>query len=77
MTQPHGLKLGSVLMIKSETKTFLEIGTRGTKEVIKITTVYFYSHFFQGVAARKTWEVLYIVIRQVPSEQEMERGCLV
>lgn len=50
--------------------------TQNTKEFIKINN-YFYLHFFQGVAALKTWEVLYIVIRQVPSKHKMGEGCLV
>lgn len=50
---------------------------QNTKEFIKINNTYFYLHFLQSVAALKTWEILYIVIRQVPSEQKMGEGCLV
>lgn len=64
-------------MIKHEAKKFLETWTKHTREVIKIKTMYFYLHFFQGVAALKTWEVFYIVVRQVPSKQKMGERCLV
>lgn len=36
--------------------------------------MYFYSHFLQGEAAFKTWEVLYTVVRQVPSNRKREKG---